>query len=84
MVTTHLSKEHRPTGELIAAAEQVEKLLGCQMIINGVIPSIQYYLRLLTNPGKVIPEYVSLLAADGAISFEHRDVWNKITTGNAG
>ena len=69
-------------GVIITAADQVEKLLGCQMIINGVIPSIRYYLRLLTNPGKVIPEYVAMLVNDGAISFEHRDVWNRITTGN--
>ena len=80
ILTTY--EEQILSGELTSAANQVEKLLGCQMIINGVIPSIRYYLRLLSNPGKVIPEYVSLLVADGAISFEHRDVWNKITTGS--
>lgn len=80
ILTTY--KDHTPSDDLIAAADQVEKLLGCQMIINGVIPSIRYYLRLITNPGKVIPEYVKLLETDSAISFEHRDVWNKITTGN--
>lgn len=80
ILTTY--EEQILSDELTSAANQVEKLLGCQMIINGVIPSIRYYLRLLTNPGKVIPEYVSLLVADGAISFEHRDVWNKITTGS--
>lgn len=79
ILTTY--KDHNPSEELIEAADQVEKLLGCQMIINGVIPSIRYYLRLLTNPGKVIPEYVKLLEMDSAISFEHKDVWNKITTG---
>lgn len=80
ILSTH--KDHNLSDELITAADQVEKLLGCQMIINGVIPSIRYYLRLLTNPGKVIPEYVAMLVNDGAISFEHRDVWNRITTGN--
>ena len=80
ILTTY--KDHTPSDDLIAAADQVEKLLGCQMIINGVVPSIRYYLRLITNPGKVIPEYVKLLETDSAISFEHRDVWNKITTGN--
>lgn len=78
ILTTY--ENHSLSDELMTAATQVEKLLGCQLIINGVIPSIRYYLRLLTNPGKVIPEYVNLLVSDGAISFEHRDVWNKITT----
>ena len=74
-------KDHTPSDEIQNAALQVEKLLGCQMIVNGVIPSIKYYLRLLTNPGKVLPVYVDLLTKDKAITFEHRDIWNKITTG---
>lgn len=79
ILTTH--KDHDVPADLLAATEQVEKLLGCQMIINGLMPSIKYYLRLLSNPGKVIPEYVNLLKTDKAISFEHRDVWNKTATG---
>lgn len=61
--------------------ENVKKLLGTQMIVNGVIPSIKYYLRLLTNPSSVLQEYVRLLTNDTAIGFEHRDIWNKIATG---
>lgn len=76
-----ISKEHVPSIEIQESVLQVEKLLGCQMIVNGVIPSIKYYLRLLTNPGKVLPAYVDLLSKDKAITFEHRDIWNKITTG---
>lgn len=46
------------------------------------IPSIKYYLRMLTNPGAVLPAYVKKLAEDEAVGFEHRDVWNKIATGD--
>ena len=39
-------------------------------------------MRMLTNPGAVLPAYVKKLAEDEAVGFEHRDVWNKIATGD--
>lgn len=79
ILTTH--QMHDPDEQLIKEVENVKRLLGCQMIVNGVIPSIKYYLRLLANPGAVLPYYAEELATDKAIGFEHRDVWNKIATG---
>lgn len=79
ILTTHT--QHDPSDEVIEEVESVKKLLGCQLIVNGVIPSIKYYLRLLSNPGAVLPVYAEKLAEDEAVSFEHRDIWNKIATG---
>lgn len=79
ILTTHT--QHEPSKEVLDEVENVKKLLGCQMIVNGVIPSIKYYLRLLKSPGAVLPVYADVLAKDGAIGFEHRDIWNKIATG---
>lgn len=73
--------QHEPTKDVMDEVENVKKLLGTQMIVNGVIPTIKYYLRLLTNPSSIFQEYVRLLTEDTAIGFEHRDVWNKIATG---
>ncbi len=79
ILTTH--HQHEPSEDVLAEVETVKKLLGCQLIVNGVIPTIKYYLRLLTNPGAVLPAYVKVLNEDEAIGFEHRDIWNKIATG---
>lgn len=79
ILTTSL--QHDPAKEVMDEVDNVKKLLGTQMIVNGVIPTIKYYLRLLTNPSSVLPEYVKLLTEDTAIGFEHRDIWNKIATG---
>ncbi len=79
ILTTH--PMHDPNEDMIREMENVKRLLGCQMIANGVIPTIKYYLRLLSSPGDVLPCYVQELEADKAISFEHKDVWNKIATG---
>lgn len=80
ILTTH--SQHEPDADVLKEVENVKKLLGCQLIANGVIPSIKYYLRMLTNPGAVLPAYVKKLAEDEAVGFEHRDVWNKIATGD--
>jgi len=80
ILTTH--SQHEPDEEVAKAVEQVKNLLGTQMIVNGVIPSIKYYLRLLENPGGVIQEYVKRLEHDESVEFEHKDIWNKIATGD--
>ena len=79
ILTTH--SQHDPSEDVQKEVENVKKLLGCQMIVNGVIPSIKYYLRLLSNPGSVLPVYAKELENDKSIGFEHRDVWNKVATG---
>lgn len=79
ILTTH--PMHEPNEDVIREIETVKRLLGCQMIANGVIPTIRYYLRLLSSPGDVLPHYAQELETDKAISFEHKDVWNRISTG---
>ena len=79
ILTTH--HQHEPTKEILEEVEEVKRLLGCQLIVNGVIPTIKYYLRLLVNPGAVIKEYTTVLEKDSTVGFEHRDVWNKLATG---
>ena len=80
ILTTH--SQHEPNEEVMNEVENVKRLLGCQMIVNGVVPTIKYYLRLLSNPGSVLPIYAKELETDMAIGFEHRDIWNKIATGS--
>ncbi len=57
---------------------QVKNTHGCQIVINGIVPSLKYYLRLLENPVSFIENYANLLVFDQGIKFEHRNQWNKI------
>ncbi len=54
---------------------------GAEVIVNGVLPTIKYFLRLLKNPASIFPAYVHLLGTDTAISFEHKQTWNDIVIG---
>ena len=80
VLTTH--SQHEPTPDIEEEIDTIKKSLGCQLIVNGVIPSIRYYLRLLSNPNLVFPEYVKLLASDSSIAYEHKDLWNRIAIGD--
>jgi DNA (cytosine-5)-methyltransferase 1 len=76
ILTTHVHCE--PDEEIAKKISNLKALYSCQIIANGVMPSIKYYLRLLSDPSKIFPKYVALLQSDKAVAHEHREVWNKI------
>lgn len=76
ILTTHSSCE--PDVDLNKKIISIKAMYNCQLIANGVIPSLKYYLRLLSDPSKVFPKYVELLESDKTIKHEHREVWNTL------
>lgn len=60
---------------------RISKIHGCQVIINGIYPSLKYYLRLLHNTYDFIDNYVENLKGDKTIKFEHKLKWNEIVSG---
>lgn len=59
--------------------EKIRKEHGCEVIVNGIISSIKYYLRLIGNPKHFIETYTENLKHDvstGAeIKEEHLRAW---------
>ncbi len=51
---------------------------GCQIIINGLLPTIKYYLRLITSLDEFINNYNNLVANDKEIKKIHKDKWNQL------
>ncbi len=51
---------------------------GCQVIVNGIIDTLKYYLRLLNDTSNFVELYVSLVEIDKAIKYEHKVQWNEI------
>jgi len=60
------------------AVVEVSRKHGCQVIVNGVIESLKYYLRLLRSTDEFVQNYVALLKDEPAIAYEHKEAWNKI------
>lgn len=53
---------------------------GCQIIVNGIFPTLKYYLRLLDNTDIFVERYVKNLSDNTEINFEHKIAWNKVCT----
>ena len=51
---------------------------GCQVIVNGLIPTMKYYLRLLDDTDKFVANYIKNLSNDTEINYEHKIAWNTI------
>lgn len=61
--------------------QRIKNVHGCQLIVNGIMQSLKYYLRLLDNTFEFVDKYVNLLENDAALKFEHKENWNKIISG---
>lgn len=51
---------------------------GCEIIVNGVLDTIKYYLRLIDSPATFINRYTSLVEIDPDLGYEHRLAWNEV------
>jgi DNA (cytosine-5)-methyltransferase 1 len=53
--------------------KQVESTHGCQIIVNGIIPTIKYYLRLISSLPYFIENYRDLVEIDTELKKIHKD-----------
>lgn len=67
-------------GDIGKVIRQLKNIHGCQLVVNGVIPSLKYYLRIIDNTSAFIENYVSLLSEDSAVLFEHKEAWNDLVS----
>ncbi len=62
--------------------EKYKRIHPCEIIVNGVIPSLKYYMRLMNNPQLLIDEYTKWLEFEyqrgSGIKREHLRVWKEI------
>lgn len=76
-----LSTAHASEDEEFKINEEIIKIReehGCQVIVNGIFPSLKYYLRLLENTDEFMNRYVENLQANSELDFEHKIAWNRI------
>lgn len=51
---------------------------GCQIIVNGLLPTIKYYLRLINSLEDFVSNYSNLIENDAEIKKIHKEKWNKL------
>ena len=60
------------------AINDIRNKHGCQVIINGVFPTLRYYLRLLENVDIFLDKYLNNLKVNTEVKQEHKVAWNTI------
>lgn len=76
-----LSSEEIDENELVEINEvicEIRKEHGCQIIVNGLYPTIKYYLRLLESTNIFIANYIDNLQKNTDLNSEHKIAWNTI------
>lgn len=51
---------------------------GCQIIINGLLPTVKYYLRLINSLDEFVTNYSELIEKDDEIKKIHKEKWNEL------
>lgn len=59
--------------------EDVKQEHGCQIIVNGVLATLKYYMRLIDNMEEFYILYSDLVATDTELKTVHKQVWNELT-----
>lgn len=78
LLTTY---RHADYSEFEPDIQRVAQSHGCQLIVNGIAPTLRYYLRLIQDTRGFVNEYVSLLESDPAATFWLKQAWNEIVAG---
>jgi DNA (cytosine-5)-methyltransferase 1 len=63
--------------QIAQRAAEFLKQNGCEIIVNGVLDSLAYYLRLLPDTTEFLFRYAELLEVDEDTGYEHRIRWNE-------
>ena len=64
--------------EIKTIIDNVKQIHGCQIIINGVIPSLKYYLRLIDNLNSFFEIYSNLIQKDNELKTIHKKVFQNL------
>lgn len=66
------------SAEIQQIVENVRSTHGCQIIINGLLPTIKYYLRLIDSLSDFWNSYCGLVQNDGELQKIHKETLNRI------
>jgi DNA (cytosine-5)-methyltransferase 1 len=73
-------------GQVLRLIQDIRKEHGCEIIVNGLIPSLKYYLRLVKDLKEFIMRYSKNIKKEAFVStvikIEHIEKWNKIIKEN--
>lgn len=77
-VLTTAEPSTREPDEVRKLVTAIREKHGCQIIVNGIMPTLKYYLRLISNPDDFLAYYLDNIQKDSCIRKEHKERWNEL------
>jgi len=65
--------------EINKIIQEVKEEHGCQIIVNGIIATLKYYMRLISNLEIFYNSYSELINTDEELKAIHKQKWNELT-----
>ena len=69
---------HDSYAEFEPDIQRIAQAQGTQLIVNGVYPTLRYYLRLIKSTDEFVSGYVSRLQTDPSVTYQMKEAWNEI------
>ena len=70
-ILSHIGILEKDRKEIYKLIFEIKQDHGCQLIVNGLIHTLKYYLRLISNP-KFFNEYINLVENDTELKTIHK------------
>jgi DNA (cytosine-5)-methyltransferase 1 len=71
--------------KVLQLVNEIRKNHGCEIVVNGLIQSLKYYLRLVQKLDEFIARYSKNIKIEASVStvikLEHIEKWNEIVKG---
>lgn len=64
--------------EIVSKINDLRSEHGCQLIVNGLVPTLKYYLRLISNLDDFIHRFNELIMDDRELKVDHKERWSQI------
>jgi DNA (cytosine-5)-methyltransferase 1 len=77
-IFSYIGTKEEEKQEIQNIINEVKEEHGCQIIINGVIPTLKYYLRLIENLNEFFEIYLNLIQNDSELKNIHKEVFQDL------
>ena len=76
LTTGNIKKEEYD--EIMILVEEIRDIHGCQLIINGLLPTLKYYLRLIDDVSELVNRLSENIIGDKELKIIHKEVWSDL------